>query len=268
MRSIVRFVSAQMAVSFSVAALIVGVGMAPAQAYAAPSLRGTQWTIVSYPDAKGAQTPGTTGASSATLNFRLGGRTHGFTGCNSFNGSFRQSGSSLTLGLGPMTMKACVGPISVQEAAIMKYFPAVKSFSRSKNLILKDAKGKTLFVYKTTATGLPGTAWQATGVNNGKQAVVSDGSTAMITAIFSADGKLSGKGGCNSYAATYAVSGTSGIKISAPGATMMMCQPEFVMTTESQYFAALAKATTYVREGGKLTLRDATGAIQVTYVAQ
>lgn len=252
----------------AVAGLTLSLGAVTASAATPAPLKGTQWTVVTYPSATGQQTPGTTGASAATLNFRAGGTINGFTGCNTFNGTYRQSGSSLTLELGPMTMKACVGPISVQEAAIMKNFPKVKSFVKTGNLTLKDAKGKTLFVYKTTAVGLPGTSWQATGVNNGKQAVVGDGNVAMITAAFSADGKLTGKGGCNNYTTTYTLTGKTGIKIAPAGATMMMCQPESVMATESQYFAALAKAVTYVREGGKLTLRDAAGAIQVTYVSQ
>lgn len=248
--------------------MTLGIGTWPAQATAPSSLKGTQWTLVSYPSSSGNQTPGTTGASVATLNFRADGKTNGFTGCNTFNGTYLQWGSSLSLKLGPMTMQACVGPISVQEAAVMKYFPQVKTFTKGANLALKDAKGKTLLIYKAMATGLAGTSWQAAGVNNGKQAVVGDGNTAMVTATFSADGKLSGKGGCNNYATSYTLTGKTGIAIAPVASTMMMCQPDSLMATESQYFVALAKSITYVREGGRLTLRDANGAIQVTYVRQ
>jgi heat shock protein HslJ len=38
------------------------------------------------------------------------------------------------------------------------------------------------------------------------------------------------------------------------------------MATEGQYFAALEQVATYSIEGNQLTLRDADGATQVSYV--
>ena len=49
--------------------------------------------------------------------------------------------------------------------------------------------------------------WQALAINNGKEAVVSVQGGTTVTAIFGADGKLSGNAGCNTYNGTYTTDG-------------------------------------------------------------
>jgi heat shock protein HslJ len=86
----------------------------------------------------------------------------------------------------------------------------------------------------------------------------------VITAEFSAEDVLSGFGGCNSYTATWTTTQPDGLTIGAVGSQLAACEHD-VTDTEQQYFAALAKVTTYQLEGCQLTLRDADGATQVTY---
>ena len=101
-------------------------------------------------------------------------------------------------------------------------------------------------------------------MNNGRDAVESTAATESVTAEFGSDGALSGFAGCNTYNATYALSGDDGISITGVATTRMACEDE-AMTLETQYLAALEKATTYTISGTTLTLRDSTGATQVTY---
>ena len=88
--------------------------------------------------------------------------------------------------------------------------------------------------------------------------------TESITADFGADGSLSGFSGCNTYNATYALSGDDGISITAIAGTQKACEDE-AMTLEGQYLAALEQAATWTLSGDTLTLRDSSGSTQVTY---
>ncbi|MDD2858576.1 MAG: META domain-containing protein [Candidatus Nanopelagicales bacterium] len=235
------------------------------------TLAGTTWTLGSFAGTGGKQTTAVASAN-ATLRFVRGGTVTGSTGCNNFTGTYRQSGSSVTITPGPMTLKACPGALATQEAAVLAAFPKIVSFSSDQTttkpavavLVLKDAQRATQLSYVATATGLRGTSWQATGVNNGKQALVSDASVAAITANFGTDGRLTGTGGCNNYNASYRTVGQRIIRIGAVASTMMACDPA-VMTTEANYFTALGRSVRFTREGSVLTLRDAKGAMQATF---
>ena len=94
---------------------------------------------------------------------------------------------------------------------------------------------------------------------------VLDGSD--VTAIFGADGKLAGSGGCNNYTADYQVDGSS-LHIGAAASTRKLCaEPQGVMEQEAAYLKALERAATYQIQGDKLEIRDANGALLASYQA-
>jgi heat shock protein HslJ len=229
------------------------------------SLAGGSWQLTAFASSSGSATKATSSPSAGTLVFADQGKVSGSTGCNSFNGTYKQSGSSLTITVGPMTMMACSGAAATQETAVLANLAKVNSFTAGAKLQLKSGSS-TLLTYKADATGLAGTSWVATGINNGKGGVVSDANTSKVTAKFNTEGGISGKGGCNTYSASFTTSGKDGLKIGPAVSTMMACDPASIMTTEQQYFAALTKVATYQRDGNRLTLRDASGATQVTYI--
>ena len=227
------------------------------------ALGGTSWVLESYAGADGAAVPAGATAEVGTLVFAADGTFSGSTGCNRFTGTYTQDGSALTMKPGPMTMRACQESVAAQEAAIVAALPSVTSFTADTTLVLQDASGAALLTYAPGLSGLAGTSWQATGINNGKEAVVSQAGTEKATAAFGDDGTISGSGGCNTYSGSFTTSGTDAITIGAIAATAMAC-PEPAMEIEQMYFAALANAATYQIEGNTLTLRDAGGATQVT----
>jgi heat shock protein HslJ len=236
----------------------------PASPAAAP-LAGTSWVLTSYTGSDGAQVPAVASANMATLTFDAYGAFNGSTGCNRIIGSYTQDGASLTMEPGPMTLMACIGDAGPQEAAIVAALPTVASFSDGDTLVLKAADGAPLLTYSAGLTSLEGTSWQATGINNGKQAVVAQAGTEKVTAVFGTDGSLTGSGGCNNYTGTFTTSGSDQITIGPVAATAMACEGA-AGQIESEYFAALGNVATYQIEGNTLTLRDAEGATQVTYV--
>ena len=111
---------------------------------------------------------------------------------------------------------------------------------------------------------LNGTAWQVTGYNNGRDAIVSPLGGTTLTARF-ASSQISGQGGCNDFSGGYSVSG-SNISIGALAAGMMTCtEPAGVMEQEAAYIAALQSAATFQFDGNRLTLRRGDGATAVVF---
>jgi heat shock protein HslJ len=232
----------------------------------AAELAGTSWVLASYAGADGAAAPAKAAGNQGSLAFGTDGTFTGSTGCNRMGGTYTQDGSALTLQLGPMTLMACMGPVARQEEAIVAALPEVASFTAGDTLVLMSGDGSTLMTYTPGLTSLVGTSWQATGINNGKEAVVSMAGVEKVTAAFGTDGQLSGSGGCNTYSGTYEVSAPDVLVIGPIAATEMACLEDAATQIEQEYFAALDTVTTYQIDVDRLTLRDASGATQVTYV--
>lgn len=232
-------------------------------AAAAISLVGTSWTLASYAEKNGTQVPAVPAA--ATLSFGADGVLAGSTGCNRIVGTYVQADSNLTIELGPMTKMACPPDVTAQENAVVTNLARVASFTSGSSLVLATADGATLLTYSPGLTSLAGTSWQATGINNGKDALEANAATSGVTAVFGEDGQLTGSGGCNSYSGSYTTAGTDQITLGPIAATAKACEDADVTLVEQQYFAALGNVTTYQLDGDTLTLRDDSGAAQATF---
>ena len=236
------------------------VGAAPAPA-AGPmrSVDGSAWTLAWVP---GFELPA---QPQATLRFEAG-RAAGTDSCNRYTTAYTRNGSQLKFGeKGAATLMACA-PEVMQVA---NAFGAVLYDTRSyriefDTLTLFNADGKALARLKEQANQLAGSSWQVTAVNNGRQAVVGVLAGTTLTMVFGSDGKLSGSAGCNNFNAAFRAEG-SALSIEAPMATRMMCaQPEGRMAQEAQFLAALATTASARREGDRLELRTAGGALAVS----
>jgi heat shock protein HslJ len=229
----------------------------------AAALGDTAWTLTSYLNTAGAATPAAPGKA-ATLAFASDNTFTGSTGCNSFSGQYTASGSNLKLTIGPMTRIACSGPVALQEGAVTSGFPKVVTYSvGAGNLLLDDAQHVTLFTYTSQPSGIAGTAWRVTGVNNGKGAVSASQLTSRLTAAFGADEQFDGFGGCNQMSGPYTTSEKNDLTIGPLSSQQKACAAD-VMDLENQYAVALSKVSTYDISGDTLTLRDGSGATQIT----
>lgn len=236
-----------------------------APASPADQLDGTSWVLAAFAGENGTMSPAVTAADAASLNFGADGVLNGSTGCNRIIGTYLQSGSSLTIELGPMTKMACDEAVTVQENAVISNMGKVAAFRSGNDLVLTTADGATLLTYSPGLSSLSDTSWQATGINNGKDAVVTSASTDKATATFAADGTMSGSGGCNTYTTSYTTTPPDVIELGPVAATAMACEDADVTQTEQDFFAALDNVTTYQIDGNTLTLRDADGAMQVVF---
>ena len=230
---------------------------------AGAALAPSSWLLATYAGADGTPVPAVPGTDGAPLDLAADGTFAGSTGCNRFSGTFTQDGSSLTMAPGPMTLMGCPEDLAAQEAAVMAALPTVASFAVDGTLSLLDADGATALTYRPGLVGLPKTSWTATGVNNGKEAVVSTAATASITMTFGDDGTVAGTGGCNTYTGTYAPTPDGGLTFGPIAATARACADPDVDATEQAFFAALPQVTGYRIDGLQLTLTDDTGATQV-----
>lgn len=201
-----------------------------------------------------------------TIRFEDG-QLSGTDGCNRYSAPYTVNGAQLSIDKNMIsTLMACAEPIMAQSTAYTAALIGTATYkTEAGQLTLFDAGGKPLAVFSEQSTGLAG-SWTVTGYNNGQEAVVSVIAGSQLTAGFDADGRLSGSAGCNTFTATYEVSGQS-ITIGAIGSTRMACaSPDGLMTQETQYLQALATATTYARDGNRLELRTADGALAVSLV--
>ncbi|MCJ7514245.1 MAG: META domain-containing protein, partial [Anaerolineales bacterium] len=185
----------------------------------------------------------------------------------SYFGVYQLDGSKLAIQPQGSTMMACPELVTAQAEAFTAGLGSTSTFTiEGQKLALKDANGKAILTFQASSQDLAGTTWNAIGVNNGKQAVVSLVLDTEVTAVFNDDGTVTGSAGCNTYNAPYELEGKQ-IKIGPVATTRKFCaQPEGVMEQETAYLAALEKATTYELVGTNLTLGDSQGATQVEYV--
>jgi polar amino acid transport system substrate-binding protein len=109
---------------------------------------------------------------------------------------------------------------------------------------------------------LAGTRWRATVLNGD---TVLEGTT--LTAAFGADGRLNGSSGCNSYSASYTVSGTQ-LAITPPTGTSALCgDPAGIMEQETAFLAALQSAGSFSLEAGQLYVLSTTDQALIEFVS-
>jgi heat shock protein HslJ len=224
-----------------------------------PSLAGTAWILSALPGHTRVE------KTSVTLHFE-GDRVSGTDGCNRFSGGYTAAGS--TLELSPqmaMTMMACDPDVSEQAQAFVAALKDARSFRISDGrleLLAADASLRAALVAQSQA--LTGSAWEVTGLNNGREAVVSLVADSKVTLAFGSDGLASGSAGCNRYNTRFEAEGPS-LRFEPAASTRRMCvEPEGVMEQEQQFLSALAKVTSARIEGDRLELRAADGALALT----
>ncbi|MGD8474294.1 MAG: META domain-containing protein, partial [Anaerolineae bacterium] len=115
---------------------------------------------------------------------------------------------------------------------------------------------------------LAGTRWQVTLLWDSEEEdvepVLPD---STLTAAFDRTGKVNGSSGCNSYSASYLVSGSQ-LTMTPPTGTSMICNtPAGIMEQEAAFLALLPTVGGYTIEGESLYLKDASGEVVMELVA-
>jgi heat shock protein HslJ len=181
-----------------------------------------------------------------------------------------EAGDKITIAQPAATLMAGPPDAMAQEQA---YFSALEKATRfavtADSLTLTDDEGATLVMYVAVQpTALTGTEWQALATDNGKGGLQSLAASSEITAVFAADGSLTGNASVNRYTGAYTTSGAGQMAVEPQIMTTKMAGPEDLMAQEAAYLAALPRTATYTIEGDELWLRDADGAALAHYVAR
>jgi heat shock protein HslJ len=117
-----------------------------------------------------------------------------------------------------------------------------------------------------TVPPLDGTSWILDGISDGAGNMVVPIQGTLITAVFAVDGNLTGESGCNSYATTYTVDGSS-ISIGPTSGGATFCdQPAGVMDQEQGYLTLLPQAASFDLSSGSLLISDANGRQILQYI--
>jgi heat shock protein HslJ len=199
-----------------------------------------------------------------TVRFNPDGTLAARADCNQIVGTYEQSGSSLTIHLGPSTLVAC--PPDSQADVFTRDLQIVVTYVLRGGTLFLNMRfdiGNMVFEPQRVPS-LTDTTWQVQSYNNGRGGVVTVQTGTELTAMFGADGMLSGSAGCNTYNGTYTVDG-SDMSIGPLATTRRAC-PEPIMQQEGAYLAALAATSQYTLTADRLTLRSADGATQVVLV--
>ena len=229
----------------------------PAAPALSPALDGTVWLLESL-RGQAAQTD-----KPVTLYFENG-QAKGTAGCNSYFGPYvEEQAGQIHLKQVMLTKRLCQPPeLMEQERRFAEALKAAASFTLTDGwLTLQDRAGGTAAVFKAQSQELRGTMWQAVSCSDGlggMKEVIRQGR--MLTVAFSADGLLTGSGGCNSYQARWDAP-TASRRFSFEMITMetRQCPSELVMEQEGQFMAAFYTALSFRIEDRTLTLFDIDG---------
>jgi heat shock protein HslJ len=156
-----------------------------------------------------------------------------------------------------------------QESSYLALLGPVKTFTvEGDRLVLADGNGIVILLFAKTVPPVPepfaGTNWTLKSFYP-SDAVSSVISGTSITALFGEDGQVTGSAGCNSYFASYTLTGIT-LTIGQPGSTKKYCTTqEGVMPQENTYLTNLSQARTFAIQGNRMSLADANGMTRLSF---
>ena len=226
-----------------------------AEPEASIDLAGTNWILSSL----NGELP--LAGTAITLQFGTDDSVSGTDGCNRYNTTYTQDGSSLTINqsTGISTMMACEEPVMNQATAYMAALTATTNFIATGNQLSLRNGDEVLatFVEGTVDTAEPEASNELAGTNwllsslNGELPI--SGTTMFLQ--FGTDGTVSGSDGCNQLNTTYTQDGSS-LTFDQPGASTMMACEEPVMAQATVFTTALADTTNFVMTENDLVLQN------------
>jgi heat shock protein HslJ len=225
---------------------------------------GIRWMLESYSSGGGMKN--VPQGSKADALFERG-NVSGNSGVNTYSGSYKVSGSSITIGRLASTMMAGPEDLMKMEQAYLANLDMVASYTAgSAELTLYDTDGKVLLTYsKGKTTKLTGATWSVVSYYNGRDAVTGVINGTRLTALFGNDGTVSGSAGLNDYSATYKADGKK-ISIGPPALKSDIVDADpAISQQQTDYLAALQVAATYEITGDTLKLLRGDGGIAVNY---
>jgi heat shock protein HslJ len=183
----------------------------------------------------------------------------GWAGCNNYSTHYVLSGSSLTFGTVASTKKACGAVPTAVENQFLQRLSNVSTYSiASGRLQLLDSTGQVVLRFAAANTSIVG-SWAIIGyLTSTGSAFTSAVVGSKPTAVFDANGTVSGTTGCNTYHGPWKESAGGSIKIGPLATTLIGC-PEDLAVQDASIGHALEAATKAVVATHDATLLDSAG---------
>ena len=226
------------------------------------------WVLVGYGDALNPTVvePGTY----VTINFsNSDNQVSGSGGCNNYFSTYSADDEyNLTIN-GPVgsTRMACDTGME-QETLYLSALETVSGYDINENgLLLLDYESGTAYdeqLVFVPQTPLVGTTWVLVAYGDSDDLTPSEPGV-MTTAIFSADGSVSGSTGCNSYSVGYTLNGSQ-INFGLPISNLKACATG--AKQESDYLAFFENAQTYQLGIDALEIRSGDGSQVMRFSSQ
>jgi heat shock protein HslJ len=194
----------------------------------------------------------------------------GSDGCNAYGGPYTtDTNGSISLGALSMTAVGCPGLVGDIASAYDTALGKMASYTvKADSLTLFDASGRPVVRYERNAPPpLAGVTWEVFGYRDGpvddKRAVVGLVPGSMITAIFHANGTITGSTGCGSYEARFELTSTTFL-VEPPFTIPSTCASPIKRQTHD-YFGALLSTTAWKFSGPAFQLLNASATVAVTF---
>ncbi len=185
----------------------------------------------------------------------------GSGGCNSYFAGYEIDNDRLTVipPIGATEMACFPPPIMDQEQEYFTLLETTETFliHNEKLIISCSANKEMVFTKKSIEVEIPpieDIVWQleAYGDRGSLKDLVEN---TKITAEFrSAEGRIVGSAGCNSYTVDYEIENNELTVIPPIGATMMLCFPPPIMDQEQEYFELLKAMETFLVHNDRLII--------------
>jgi heat shock protein HslJ len=232
----------------------------PQSSQPASPLEGRAWVLESLTGQRTLRPP------APTLRVEAG-RVSGSDGCNRYGAPVRVAGSSFRVGApGLTTRMACQEDLMRQADTFQAALAEARRYRlRGGRLELLAAGGIPVARFLPQRQDLAGSLWLVTGLNNGRQAVVSPLAGTTLSLELDSRQHLVGSAGCNRYRASVRL-GQGTLRIATPVATTrkLCSRPDGVMEQERQFLQALESADGWQVEGERLELRRRDGALALS----
>ncbi|MDF7808087.1 META domain-containing protein [Pontiellaceae bacterium B12219] len=226
----------------------------------------TVWELTAYQAAGGAMKVPVT-KSGLTLKVAEG-KISGHAGVNQFFGKCDQKEDTLQITSVGSTRMTGSPELMVQESQFLGLLQRAVNYQIvGSELRLRNTSGSVILKFKPLSEpSLTSGVWEATGINNGLDGVVSIMPFTKITMEFSDAGTASGGSGCNSYSGRYTTEGHL-LSFGPMSKSDNRCSaPQGIMEQEMQFFQALENVTMYSFNKNMLKLLDKNGSVQLSFI--
>ena len=198
----------------------------------------------------------------------------GFSGVNSYHGSFTLSGDAIKPSEGFATTRMMGHPVAMEfeenylHALSVITVWQLDSRSGSTELVLSDSADTVRLVFSRIR--LAGSLWELVSCNTGNAMVSLPADLEKIPSLnFGYDGDVSGNTGVNVLHMTYTADDVSHDLSFAMGAvTLAAAGTEVAAEMEQQYLNLLSRVSTYQVHGSTLTLSDSEGDTLLVFQAK